>query len=352
MSQQNDCNYPQRALEMVRKGALPRTGQWRAFLHQICDPLKVDPQQLIRQLLACPVTVNFHIDRLAPNGETVLTNLMRDGEYRGQFQTGISNGGVSAYPGGERFLWEQHMFSDSYPDDVPMRPKYGALNLLRYPDGASMRFGACYLSLNPQMVSRCSFSYGDSSGYPETCCTADTFEGIAAALLEQVQTSSRLLNLVVSSPQEALSILLWGAPGAGCILGRNLDYCIESHIHGELSLERDVESLWLDGSYRGTIWEQQARTLCQQYHMALEWIPARRLALERIDVLFRGPNIPAIAQRIVRLFGDGEKFIDANRIGLAAQDSICHPERWNDFGNQSEVYRSLKQLWHMVGYFG
>jgi hypothetical protein len=45
------------------------------------------------------VTVNFHPDRLLADGRTVAEHLAAEGVYRSQFETGISNGGLTAYPG-------------------------------------------------------------------------------------------------------------------------------------------------------------------------------------------------------------------------------------------------------------
>ena len=54
---------------------------------------------------------------------------MRDGVYRSQFETGTSNGGLTAHPGGNRWLWEERLFGGAYNDaPVSERPKYGALN--------------------------------------------------------------------------------------------------------------------------------------------------------------------------------------------------------------------------------
>jgi uncharacterized protein DUF3626 len=47
------------------------------------------------------VTLNFHPDRLA-SGVPMLEALARDGVYRSQFETGTSNGGLTAYEGGDR----------------------------------------------------------------------------------------------------------------------------------------------------------------------------------------------------------------------------------------------------------
>jgi Protein of unknown function (DUF3626) len=48
------------------------------------------------------VTLNFHPDRLV-GGLLVLEAIGRDGVYRSQFETGTSNGGLTAYPGGDRW---------------------------------------------------------------------------------------------------------------------------------------------------------------------------------------------------------------------------------------------------------
>jgi hypothetical protein len=54
---------------------------------------------------AC-VALHFHPDR--PVGpRSVARGLLEDGIYRNQFETGISNGSVSAHPGGARDEWER-----------------------------------------------------------------------------------------------------------------------------------------------------------------------------------------------------------------------------------------------------
>ena len=61
------------------------------------------------------ITVSFHPDRLLADGRTVAESLVADGRYRSQFETGISNGGLTAFPGGDRDVWEQRMFAGAYP---------------------------------------------------------------------------------------------------------------------------------------------------------------------------------------------------------------------------------------------
>ncbi|MFD8638642.1 DUF3626 domain-containing protein, partial [Streptomyces sp. NPDC059656] len=75
------------------------------------------------------VTLNFHPDRLATHGRPLLEVLGEDGGYRSQFVTGTSNGGLTAYPGGDRWRWESRIFDGAYDDAADReRPVYGALN--------------------------------------------------------------------------------------------------------------------------------------------------------------------------------------------------------------------------------
>jgi hypothetical protein len=43
--------------------------------------------------------------------------MARDGVYRSQFETRVSNGGLTAYPGGDRWRWESRIFGAAYDDD-------------------------------------------------------------------------------------------------------------------------------------------------------------------------------------------------------------------------------------------
>jgi Protein of unknown function (DUF3626) len=93
------------------------------------------------------VTLNFHPDR-ALNGVPILVSLGTDAVYRSQFETGTSNGGLTAHPGGDRWRWESNIFGGAYDGASPRdRPKYGALNFRGYPAGAARRFGSAHFRL-------------------------------------------------------------------------------------------------------------------------------------------------------------------------------------------------------------
>ena len=64
------------------------------------------------------VTLNFHPDRLHA-GVPLLAAMAADGVYRSQFETGTSNGGLTAHPGGDRWHWESRMFGQAYDAAPP-----------------------------------------------------------------------------------------------------------------------------------------------------------------------------------------------------------------------------------------
>ena len=93
------------------------------------------------------VTLNFHPDR-ALGHTPIPESLTIDGLYRSQFETGTSNGGLTAHPGGDRWRWESRVFGRAYDDGSPQeRPKYGALNFRGYTFGAAPRFGSAHFRL-------------------------------------------------------------------------------------------------------------------------------------------------------------------------------------------------------------
>lgn len=116
--------------------------------------------------------------------------------------------------------------------------------------------------MNKNIINRCTFAYGDSSTNPTTLCTADSFTGIVAGLLSDAQNNGKVLNQVVSSIQETLAILL-NTSNTPKHLGRNLDHCIETHIHGEISLADDVDGFYLDESFQETFLAKEVEALCE-----------------------------------------------------------------------------------------
>ena len=134
------------------------------------------------------VAVHFHPDRLDSKMKSVAENLLEQGIYKSQFETLISNGSVSAYPGGDRELWERKIYGNSYTSNTEnsQRPKYGAFDLMLHPDGPAPRFGSCYFILKPNVSKRCTFTYLDSNQNQAEKGTIDEFDDILASLLTDV----------------------------------------------------------------------------------------------------------------------------------------------------------------------
>jgi hypothetical protein len=166
------------------------------------------------------VTMHFHPDRLVA-GTPILELMARDGVYRSQFETGVSNGGLTAYPGGNRWRWESRIFAGAYDDGPPDgRPKYGSLNFRRRLAGGSPRFGSAYLRLAAHTLAETTFCY------PDSFCEPQDF-GVPSRL-------SVLIALAEADDKDPLD-----------------DY-IEAQVHGVVDLTRDAEALVLDPCYRGT----------------------------------------------------------------------------------------------------
>ena len=248
---------------------------------------------------ALRVTLNFHPDRLH-RGTPILAALAADGVYRSQFETGTSNGGLTAHPGGDRWAWESRIFGTAY-DDAPAaeRPKYGALNYRRRPTGGSPRFGSAHLRLRPEALRRSTFCYPDSAFGPVDFGVASHM-----ALAAQAEADGR----------DALD-----------------DY-IEAHVHGPLLLACDVEALVLDPCFRDTEVEALARRL----PCPVEWHPGFRLDVEvlRRHPDYRGPAYVALGEALARA---GE--LTPAAVGDAARTGRYDPQ-------------DLKKVWHYIARFG
>ena len=246
------------------------------------------------------ITLSFHPDRWVA-GLPILESLARDGIYRSQFETGSSNGGLTAHPGGDRWRWESRIFGGAYDDtEASERPKYGALNYRRRRAGASPRFGSAYLRLTGEVLTRSTFCFPDS-------------------VLEPVQFGV------------AAKMSLTEVAGAALDLDLLDDY-IEAQVHGPVRLDRDVEALVLDPCFRGTEVETRACSLS----CPVEWHDGFRLSTQELR---RHPDYRAqdFVDLGVRIAHDG--YLDARLIGQAA-----------DTGSYDE--QALKRVWHYVARFG
>jgi hypothetical protein len=164
--------------------------------------------------------VQFHPDWPFRGGK-VIESMANDGCYHSQFATGISNGGLTAFAGGDRWRWESRLFSGRY-DDSPAadRPVYGAWNRRADPYGGAIRLGSSYVRLRPEAVERSTFCFPDSA--------LDPVDVGDAGLLPH------LCRLADESGFD------------------DLDDCVEAHVHGPVRFSSDLEGVVLDPSFAGT----------------------------------------------------------------------------------------------------
>ncbi|SMF79410.1 DUF3626 domain-containing protein [Streptomyces sp. Amel2xC10] len=250
---------------------------------------------------ALRMTLNFHPDRLVRGGAWILEGMAADGVYRSQFVTGTSNGGLTAYPGGDRWRWESRMFGGVY-DDGPAheRPVYGALDFRRKPFGGAPRFGSAHFRLGVGTSARTTFCYPDSCVEPMDFGVADRMGLVEIALADRQD---------------------------------DLDDYIEAQVHGPVRLGRpDVEALVLDPCYRGTGVEAAALAL----GCPVEWHPGFRLTVEELrrHPGYRGQEYVDLGARIAV---DG--VLDPRIVGDAARSGRFDPQ-------------AVKKVWHCLARYG
>ena len=314
------------------------------------------------------VVIHFHPDRFGTKPMPVAEALLKEGVYRNQFETGLSTGGLSAFPGGARDSWERSLFGGAYHGEGvtdSQRPKYGALELVRYADGPIPRFGSCYFVMRPTVSSRTSFTFAGSEDprATERLGMIGRMDNVMAALFGEIEAGGMaappwppfraptlgLSNVTVASLLDVLREL--ASPRnepADLPPGRVLDTQIEAQVHGPVDLQEDIELLVADPAFAPTTTGETLRELALRYGFPLRWHCGFRLAVGEVPDDFRGPEMPRLAQRIAGEDG----MIDAAVIGTAEASLHHHPEVWRDWGSREDVLQHLKQLWHVLVHYG
>src|ERR1700690_363735 len=161
------------------------------------------------------IDVHFHPERLSLNGKSVAEGILSEGIFRNQYDTGLSSGSTTAFPGGERDLWEQRLFGGAYHAETASysnRPKYGALEIMSYPDGASPRFGSCYFVLHHDVSKRSSYTLGGSQEADALNRTGalSVMEPVVAALFNEIEQGNGALGAADLSISGLLEQLAYG----------------------------------------------------------------------------------------------------------------------------------------------
>ncbi|MDR2998065.1 MAG: DUF3626 domain-containing protein [Microbacterium sp.] len=241
------------------------------------------------------VALHFHPD-WPFHGGTVIGAMGDAGRYRSQFETGTSNGGLTARPGGDRWRWESRLFSGRY-DGRPAeaRPAYGAL-VLGDPYGPATRFGSAHLRLRPEVTARTTFCYPDSVFEPEGVVEEDGVD-----------------TLVARMRADDLDLL---------------DRYVEAHVHGGIRFATDVEAIVLDPCFRGT----EVQDAAERLGCAVEFHPGFRVHTADLDEDYRGPVPKGLAQQL------GAE-LTPDVVGAAVRSGRHDPQ-------------TLKRVWHLLARYG
>lgn len=248
------------------------------------------------------VDVHFQPDAQTTSGVPVLQALVADGVWRTQFETATSNGGLTAFRGGDRRRWESRLFDGSYDEAPPEeRPVYAALRMTDDAYGSAPRFGSALLRVRAEVLRRSTLCFPDSVFEPDAVGTLDR----AGAVIE------------------ALGAVDLADP---------LDRYVEVHVHGGIRLAEDVESVVLDPSFRGGA----IATAAERSGLRVEWHPGYALEPDRIaeQVGYRGQPIVDAAIRVAR----GGTLTPAV-LGEARRDRVVDPQ-------------TAKRIWHLLAAFG
>jgi uncharacterized protein DUF3626 len=316
------------------------------------------------------LTLNFHPDRLLADGRSVAQALHDDAVYRSQFETGISNGGLTAHPGGDRDVWEHALFAGAYQAPGVTsgeRPKYGGLNLMNHRNGACPRFGSCHLRLRPPATRRATLIFGDSAAQPTDIGLIDALAPVMAPLLERIAAGGGALGRAGVDVRAFAGGVLRGDVAArrgafAPAMTHTLNDYVEAQVHGVLDLARDVDALVLDPAFAGTPEGEWLLATARRYGCAAEWHAGLALALPdvprdapdvpegdlmRWQVLCRGGRALRLAERVIEEAGSASR-LDAATIGRAAAGVVRDPLRWRDWGAPADVLVHLKDLWLML----
>lgn len=349
------------ALNFIRGSAerISKTANDYIFLH--LREAKIHAT-VYRQILStikthARIALHFHPERICRQGYSVAEGLLRDGCFKNQFETGISNGSPTAFPGGERDEWERILFGGAYHHSVVKpedRPKYGALRLMHYPDGVSPRFGSCYFILHQEVSQRSSFTFGGSQDDLELkrSGTLDQFDPVMAAIIKELVTTKSVLGKQSIQLTELLSQFdrLDGPYPEDWLkkpLGNALDSFVEAQIHGAVGLEKDVDQLLADPSFLNTSIEPLLEAICETYNIQLHWHPGYTLPVRDFPDEFRGYATRPLAEHIQK-----DNWLNAAVLGEASNAFFREPELWKRFGSYTEVLTIFRRLWHILVKYG
>ena len=303
------------------------------------------------------IAIHFHPERLVVKGHSVAEGLLQDGIYKSQFETGLSRGRPTAFPGGNREYWEGRLFGGAYHVanvDMADYPKYGALAITKHPNGPAPRFGSSFFLLRPEVSKRSTFTFGKSYEdlAPERTGTLTELTCVMAAIFTEVEKNQRAFGVNPLTVSDLLAHLssrpsnpFHDSPPS--LLGIAPDSFVEAQIHGTIHLADDVEGIVADPSFRGGSLEEVLLAMSAKYHLPLHWHLGFTLPVANVPDTFRGYAVKPLAARIA-----GQGTLNAAKIGAAANTLQLNPESWKDWGTHDNIITQFRKLWDVLVLYG
>lgn len=298
------------------------------------------------------ITVNFVPDRICGNEKLVIENILKQGKYHNQFKTGVTNGSLLATnPKSVRYKLEHDLFNGIYDhqESSPSRPIYGALNLLKYANGAAPAYGSCFLTLKRDIYQKCTFAMlnDDSETNRPFKGTDRFFYPVLKAIFTQVLVKKHFLskeNYTVTKAIEYIESL------NGCLtneINKTIYYYIEAHIHDIINFDKDVTSIHIDESYKNTVISFIAEKISQKYQINLFWIPERKAPVSTLV-----QNSDSTVRQLVSIISNRlhTDYINPKILGDVYRNRIM-TEDWIEFGDLQNFNQLLRKVWYQVIYF-
>lgn len=341
-----------KALRLFECYAHSRQQNSRGIIRQIMEMANFDFQEYESLVLnfeqESRIALHFHPDRVVYNDKTTLVSILESNRYRSQYETNISNGGLSAHAGGERNIWEKSLFSDSYKNAAPEEfPKYGALDLRMYSEGPAPRFGSCYFVLKPHILPYTTFTFMDSNTNPVGRAVKGGWDCLLAELLLEVHISDYALGWQNTRCPEFLRYLrdFKNNDLNSCLsLKRpNLNHYIEAQVHCDVNVSEDVEAIIYDPSFQGSEVEAVLKNYAKKSGVHLQMHRGFSLDAQEVRDDFRGPFVASLAKESV--FSES---ITAYSIGQAEMQI----DQLQDKFPEQNLRQQLKYLWHSSVKFG
>jgi hypothetical protein len=181
----------------------------------------------------CDVTIN------CPT-KVLVDHIIRSAHFKNGYEVSRDPGYLTS-----RTDWETNLFNGSYDENpVVERPKYGALNIFKYPTGSTTGYGKSHFVLRKEVRNRITFVNGDSSLKMFHICT---FQDCVALLVH-------LSDVYI---KDMMNIIKHGKKCNPTAYGY-----IECQIHGLLRLNTDFDTLYLCGAECTSEQVEQVKFFC------------------------------------------------------------------------------------------